>query len=169
MSQASNKLKWCLNKAKKELENSDKHRGLVQKGPDDALARLHIGKAEHNLQAALFFAKHGYSDWSASAFFYSVYHSFLAVLAKFGYESRNQECTIAAIEVLREEGKIKIDEQFINTLKLDMKDGVEKSLIHIREDFQYGTEQEFKETEQFEMLAEICKDAISQTRDIVFK
>ena len=140
MTRASNKVRWCLNKAKKELETSDRHRGLVEKNPNEALARLHIGKAEHNFHAALFFAKNGYSDWSASAFFYCIYHCFLAIISRFGYESSNQECTIAAVEMLMEEGKIALDERFINTLKIDMKDEVEQSLIQIREDFQYGTD-----------------------------
>jgi hypothetical protein len=30
MSQADNHVKWCLNKAKKELESGSMHRGLVR-------------------------------------------------------------------------------------------------------------------------------------------
>jgi len=70
MSQVSNKVKWCLNKAKRELEESDLHRGLVKVEEDLELAEKHIIKAEHNLKAAIYFEKGGFSDWSASAFFY---------------------------------------------------------------------------------------------------
>ncbi len=70
MLQASNKVKWCLNKAKKELEESGMHRGLVEQEQDYKTAALHMAKAQHNLSAALFFEKNDYSDWSASAFFY---------------------------------------------------------------------------------------------------
>ena len=55
MSQASNKVKWCLKKAKKELEESDMHRGLVKTDSNIELAKKHIIKAEHNLKAALYF------------------------------------------------------------------------------------------------------------------
>lgn len=169
MSQASNKVKWCLNKAKKEMDEIGHHRGLLEQGSDDKMARLHIAKAEHNLNAALFFAKNGYSDWSASAFFYCIYHCFLAILRKFGYESRNQECTIAVVEMLKEEGKIDVDEKFINTLKINQSKEDEHSTIRIREDFQYGVSVEFQKKEQFEMLSEMCKEAIDITKGIVFK
>ena len=167
MSQVSNKVKWCINKAKRELEEGKKQRGLVEKEPEDSLARKHIGKSEHNYNAALFFAKNKYSDWSVSAFFYSIYHCFLAIAAKFGYESGNQECTIALVEMLKEERKIELDDKFINTLKIEMKDEVE-SLIEIREEFQYGTEQVFKEQERFDNLSKMCKDCIDQAKDIIY-
>jgi len=89
MSQASNKVKWCLNKAKKELEKSNLHRGLVKLERGFILSEKHVTKAEHNMKAALYFQKGGFSDWSASAFFYCIYHCFLAILRKFNYESRN--------------------------------------------------------------------------------
>jgi len=69
MSEASNKVKWCLNKAKKELEEGDLHRGLIKLEEDTAFARKHVTKAEHNLKAAIYFEKGGFSDWSASGFF----------------------------------------------------------------------------------------------------
>ena len=62
MSQASNKVKWCLNKAKKELAEIGMHRGLVEQEQDFKSAALHIEKARHNLNAALFFQKNNYSD-----------------------------------------------------------------------------------------------------------
>lgn len=116
MSQTKKKVEWCLNKAKRELAEQGIHRGLVQVHPDLELARKHLGKARHNLEAALFFDEHNYSDWSASAFFYCLYHCFLAILRKQGYESRNQECTFAVIEMLREEGVIELEEKYLHML-----------------------------------------------------
>lgn len=170
MSQASNKVKWCLNKAKRELEESDLHRGLVKVEEDVELAEKHITKAEHNLKAALYFDKAGFSDWSASAFFYTIYHCFLAILRKFGYESRNQECTIAVVEMLREERKIDVDDKFINALKITkMEELHEDSIIKAREDFQYGVELDFKERGEFNRMHEMCKDIIDKTKDIIHK
>ncbi len=89
MSEAKNKVEWCLKKAKKELEASKKHRGLVKAKPNLEEAKKHVAKAEHNFKAALSFEKTGFSDWSVSAAFYTIYHCFLAIIVKFGYESRN--------------------------------------------------------------------------------
>src|SRR3990167_3883369 len=158
MSQASNKVKWCLNKAEKELKEKGFHRGLIKVEKDTRLAEKHISKAEHNLLAAVYFDKGRFSDWSASAFFYCIYHCFLAILRKFGYESRNQECTIAVIEMLKEEGKINIDEKFINMLKITQAKQEEHNIIKIREEFQYGTNIEFENKEEFEKLTQMCKD-----------
>jgi uncharacterized protein (UPF0332 family) len=166
MSQAENKVKWCLEKARKELATSDTHRGLVKTASDERMARLHIAKAEHNLNAALFFDKNGYSDWSASAFFYCIYHCFLAIIRKYGYESRNQECTIALIEALIEEGTITLDQKFLKTLKIGQVK--EENLIMIREEFQYGVETAFEHKEQINKLTQLCKEAIAATQRIVF-
>src|SRR3989338_4511120 len=166
MSQASRKLDWCLNKAKRELEGAGLHRGLVEKEPDLAIAGRHLIKAEHNLDAALYFEKGGYSDWSMSAFFYCAYHCFLAILRKYGYESRNQECTLATIEMLREEGHIKIDPQFIDMLNLAKRSEIDYSIIQIREEFQYGTEREYKDEKEFFALVDICKKLIDETMKI---
>jgi len=168
MSQASNKVKWCLNKAKRELEKSDLHRGLVKVERNLELAEQHIIKAEHNLKAAIYFEKGGFSDWSASAFFYCVYHCFLAILRKFGYESRNQECTVAMIEMLKEENKIDIDEKFIDALKIaNVEEVQESNVIKLRENFQYGVDLEFKEKQEFNKLVDLCKEVIYKTRDII--
>lgn len=168
MSQASNKVKWCLNKAKRELEESDLHRGLVKVDENVELAKKHITKAKHNLKAALYFEKGGFLDWSASAFFYYIYHCFLAILRKFGFESRNQECTVAVIEMLKEEGKIDIDEKFIDTLKIEKsEERHESNIIKLRENFQYSTDLDFEEKEEFNNLVELCKEAINKTRAII--
>jgi len=116
MPHINNKVKWCLKKAEKELEEGDKHRGLLKITPDVALASLHIIKAEHNLKAMTEFKKIGFSDWSASAGFYCIYHCFLAILAKIGYESRNQECTFALIYTLIEEGKIGFSRELLSKI-----------------------------------------------------
>lgn len=168
MPHASNKVKWCLRKAERELKELGFHRGLVKVNGDIELAEKHILKAEHNLKGAVYFNKGEFSDWSVSAFFYCIYHCFLAILIKFGYESRNQECTIAAIEMLKENKEIDIDNKLIDSLKITKAEEMhESSIIKIREDFQYGVEIKFKEKEEFDKLVDLCKEAISKTREIV--
>ena len=145
------------------------HRGLVKNAPDTNIAVKHIAKAEHNFNAALFFEKSGYSDWSTSAFFYCIYHCFLSILRKFGYESRNQECTIAAIEMLNDERKISIDAKYINVLKINRLKEEEISVIRIREDFQYGTDTEFTRKDEFNRLLNLSREIIAKTKEIIFR
>ena len=73
MSMAKNKVAWCLNKAKKELEKDTKHRGLVRINADDKLAQEFIKKAVHNLQVFIDNKRLGHYDWTISIGFYVMY------------------------------------------------------------------------------------------------
>ena len=175
MSQASKHVEWCLKKAEKEIEQCKKegkrpkHRGLLKIDPDQEEAKEHIKKAEHNLDAALNFVKTGFSDWSASAFFYSMYHCFLAIVAKFGYESANQTCTIALMEYLKEEGKIDINREFIEMFKYKEEEKEkEDSVIEIREDYTYSAKISMN-AEKINDLTQKCKNLIDSIRKIVFE
>ena len=169
MSHAKNKVDWCLKKAKKEISEGKKHRGLVETDEDIESARKHIEKAEHNLAAITYFDKGGFSDWSMSAVFYCIYHCFLAISAKFGYESRNQECTIALIKYLKEHGKINIDNEFIKALEsYDEKERYESNVIEKREAYTYGTTISIDNKVEIEKSIKMCKDCLNQTKEIVF-
>ncbi len=165
MTHADNKVEWCIKKAQKELAEGKIHRGLVKINSNPTLAFDHLRKAEHNLRAAIFFRENGYSDWSASAFFYCLYHCFLSIALNYGYESRNQDCTIAVVEMLREQGMIKFDQQFIEMVMMTA--SKEMNLMAIRENFQYGTKTSFDDGSDFEKLRLRCVEALEQVRDII--
>ncbi len=174
MSQASNQVKWCLDKAKKEIEECEKlgkrkkHRGLLSIKPDIETAKKHIEKAKHNLKAINHLQKGNFSDISISMVFYSMYHCMLAIVAKFGYESRNQTCTISLIEYLKEEDKIEIDSKFIEMLKyIEAEDEQESNVIEMREEFTYGIEIPAKDKTEIKELIEKCKELIDITSEIV--
>ena len=128
MSIRKEKLNWCLARESR----------MKQIKPNDQLSEEHIHKAKHNLKAADYNIKGGFSDWGVSQSYYAMYHSLLSLLFKKGYESKNHECTINAVEYLIEEGKINLDLKDIafvrTTEQMTSKDA--KSL---REEFQYGT------------------------------
>ena len=169
MVHSENKVEWCLRKAKKEAKEGKKHRGLVKINPDIEEARAHIEKAEHNLKAIGYFNKGGFSDWSMSAVFYSIYHCFLGIALKFGYESRNQECTISLIKWLKEQGKINIDDKFIDALQIyDDQERHESSVIEKREIYTYGTTVSVENEEEVGNSIKLCKGCLNQTREIVF-
>lgn len=92
MSQAKNKVEWCLRKAEKELKGSSTHRGLIRIKPDIEKARAYIRKAEHYLKATEYLKKGDFSDISAGTIFYSMYHCMMGIATKFGYDSGMHIC-----------------------------------------------------------------------------
>lgn len=170
MTHTKNKVGWCLKKAEEELKTEGKHRGLIKTEPDKKRALEHIAKAEHDLKGAIEFARIGYSDWSASAFFYAIYQCFLAIAAKKGYESRNQECTFALIYSLIENNEIELDKQMVNKVtSLNIQEEKESSTsTEIREKYQYGTKLSLDEN-IYEYLLELARQILSATKEIIEK
>ena len=175
MSQASNHVTWCINKANKEIKECKtlgkhlKHRGLLEINADVKKAKDHINKSEHNLKAVRKFNQVGFSDWSITAGFYSIYHCFLAIAVKFGYESRNQTCTIALIEHLNEQGKINVPQKFIDMIKYEeAEERHESTIIEMREEYTYGIETSVKDSEEIDLLVKNCQDMIDLTKQIVY-
>ena len=167
MSQPKNKLNWCLQKAEKELKEGQKHRGLVIVKPSKEKAREYITKAEHYLQATDYLKKGNFSDISTSTIFYSMYHCLLAIAAKFGYESRNQECTFALILSLIEDKKIDLEQSLIDKIaKLDSKED-ENTSMDIREKYQYGTSLSIKDERLYEELFSLAQEVIEKAKVII--
>jgi len=169
MSYEKNKVRWCVNKAKKELQEGKKHRGLVEVEPSIDTAREHLAKAEHNLKVTLYLQRGGFTDWCSSSLFYAIYHCLLAVLAKFGYESRNQECTFAVIASLKEDGKITLDEHDLEKVSsLGTAEAQESpySAVSIREEYQYGTKMSLEDREYHELL-QLAKRMLDKTKEIL--
>ncbi|MBI3036128.1 hypothetical protein HYY71_07450 [Candidatus Woesearchaeota archaeon] len=168
MSHAKNKVEWCLRKAEKEVKESGNHRGLVKSKPDLKQARGCIEKAQHYIKATEYLKKGDYSDVSATTIFFSLYHSLLAIAAKFGYESRNQECTFALIHYLIEEGKIEFDNDLLNKIASLEPKSSEETTVDIRERYQYGTEFKMDE-ELYNNMVKLAKEIIVIAREIIEK
>ena len=149
-------MEWCLNKAKKEGE---KHRGLKEMSPDMEKANKHIEKANHNFKAVVYLIKGNFPDWAISASFYSMYHCLLAILAKHGYESRNQECTFAAVEHLIKNKKVDLDIKWLRKMASFEENLDEETITALREEFQYGTEAVVDDAKM--------KELINDTREFI--
>ena len=155
MSQVEKHLKWCL---------SDKSR-LMKIKPDLELAKKHLKKSEYNYEVVQSLEKMGKRDWALNVGFYSIYHCFLAILSKFGYESRNQSCTMSVILSLIDEKKIGLDKDIV--LQFDNLD-IEKSAMSptIRMDRElatYGVETsiDLKELQKVkEMIVKVQRETI---------
>ncbi|MBT3463636.1 HEPN domain-containing protein [archaeon] len=141
------KLKKCFKEGEKSKE---RHKGLRKIDINEEIINAHIKKANHNFRALTSFKEMGFSDWSASAAFYTLYHLLLALLIKFGIESRNQSCTFAYIEQLIEDKKIDLSK---NELKEIFDKNITDDLAHsnkildLRENYQYSTKTSFEEDE----------------------
>jgi len=150
MLKTKSKLDWCLS-------NKDR---LKKIPPNSRKAAEHIEKAKHNLLAADYNIKGGFDDWAVSQCYYAMYHGLLAILFKFGYESKNHECTVNTVEYLIETKIIDFDIEdivFIRTAE-QMKTQDAKSL---REEFQYGTKTNVNK--------EILNNLVKRAKEIVEK
>lgn len=165
MTHAKNKVEWCLKKAEHE---SRKHRGLRKITPDLETARAHIGKAEHNLVVMDYLMAGGFNDWAIHAAFYAQYHCLLALLQQHGYESRNQECTFAAIEHLIEQGRLDFEtadlHQIFDAAQSDRLDAAD--IVELRERFQYGIETRY-ETARIQVLLAQTKKILEKTKALL--
>jgi len=161
---SQDKLQNCFLEGKR---GGERHQGLRKVNPDSELVQAYLAKAIHNMGAMQDFHDLKYSDWSASASFYTLYHGLLAILAKHGYESRNQSCTFALVEDLIAKGNIK------HLTVLDLKEISDKDvtsdlahsnkILDIRERMQYSTRTALAEAE-FEELKNRAKGLLDKIR-----
>ncbi len=158
------KLKKCFDEGKR---GGERHKGLRKITLNDKEAKSHIIKALHNFSAITDFYNMGYSDWSASAAFYTLYHGLLAILAQKGYESRNQSCTFALVEEMIANGEIKhlTIEEIREIYDRDVTEDIAHSskMLDIREQMQYSTSTSLKE-EEFDALKKRTKELLDKIR-----
>jgi len=155
MPQIDNHLKWCL---------KDERR-LMKIKPDLDLAQKHLKKSEYNYGIVQALEKLKIYDWALNIGFYSIYHCFLVILSKYGYESRNQSCTITVLLSLIDQKKLALDKEFVlqfNTLEVE-KDMTNPTIRMEREISTYGVEtsidlQQLKHVK--EMIVKVQKETI---------
>ncbi len=132
MSQIDNHLKWCLND----------ERRLTKIKPNLDLAQKHLKKSEYNYGVMQTLEKLKIYDWALNTGFYSIYHCFLAILLKYGYESKNQSCTITLLLSLIVQNKLNLDRDLVlqfDTLEIE-KDLIGPTVRTEREISTYGVE-----------------------------
>ncbi len=132
MPQIDNHLKWCL---------KDQRR-LMKINSDLDLAQKHLKKSEYNYDVLQKLEKLKIYDWALNVGFYAIYHCFLAILSKYGYESRNQSCTVTVLLNLINENKLDLDKDLVmqfDTLEVE-KNITNPTLSDARELSTYGVE-----------------------------
>ncbi len=160
MSKIDEHLKWCLR---------DPGR-LVMVEPDQELAQKHLRKSEYNYGVMMALERLKIYDWALNVGFYAIYHCFLALLAKHGYESRNQSCTITALLALIEEKKLDMDKGLIMQFdSLDAeKEASSPTVRGARELSTYGVETSI-DSKQLERIKELVLVVQRETIRILMK
>ena len=90
----------------------------------------------------------------------------MAILSKFGVETRSQRCTALFVKYAKENGLIEYDDEFIKKIMV-FKEKENKTAVDEREEARYGSSIKIKEVEkQYDEMMALCRKAISQAQDI---
>lgn len=158
----------CFSNAKKEEEKGKKHKGLLFVGRDDKKAEEYVQKAKTNLGTCDLYKKQRLDYKIPEEWFYSQYYCALAILAKFGVESRSQKCTALFLRYVKDKSLIDYDDEFINRIMV-YKEKEEKTDVDEREDARYGSAVQSEEIiGKYEFMMDVCRRCISACEEIVF-
>ena len=92
----------------------------------------------------------------------------MAILSKFGIESRSQKCTAFFLRYAKDNSLIDYDDEFIDRIMVYKERG-EISDVDEREKARYSSSIKSKEIAgKYEYMTNICKRAISQCEEIIF-
>ena len=158
----------CFVLAAKDEKKGKKHKGLLITKPDNKLAEEYIQKAKVNLQLCGVYKQKGFDYKIPEEWFYTLYYCALAILSKFGIESRSQKCTALFLRYAKDNKLIEYEDGFIERITV-YSTKEEKSDVDERETARYSSSITSKEIEsKYEFMDNICKKAISQAEEIVF-
>mgnify|MGYP001616676048 CR=1 FL=1 len=158
----------CFINAINDEKKGRKHKGLLINVQDDKKAQEYIFKEKKNLEYCDFYKENGLDYKIPEEWFYTLYYCALAILSKFGIESRSQRCTASFLRYAKDNGLIEYDDEFIDRITVH-KEKEEKSDVDEREIARYGSSIKIEEiSNKYEYMTNICKKAISQCEDIVF-
>src|SRR3989344_1443796 len=163
-----NKTRDCFLHAKKAEEKGKKHKGLLVVKKDNQKAEEYIGKAKTNLRTCELFKERRLDYKIPEEWFYTMYYCALAILAKFGIESRNQKCTALFLKYVQEKKLIDYDDDFIERIMV-YSEKKERSDVDEREDARYGSSVKSEEIMgKYDLMMDICKKCISQAEEVVY-
>ncbi len=164
----SKEIRECFESARKDEEKGKKHKGLLIAEPSLEKAKEYLDKARDCLKFCEIYRKAGSDYKIPEEWYYSLYYCALAILCKFGVETRSQRCTALFIKHVKEKGLIEYDDEFINKI-IVYKEKENKSAVDEREEARYGPKIKIEKVkERYEGTMELCKKAIFQAEEIVY-
>lgn len=162
------KTRDCFSSARKNDEKAKKHKGLLLVEINEEKAEEYIKKAKINLKVCELYKEKRLDYKIPEEWFYTMYYCALAILAKFGIESRSQRCTALFLRYAKDKGLINYSDGFIDRITV-YGDKDKKSDVDEREEARYGSSIESKEIEErYDPMTNLCKRCISECEDIVF-
>ncbi len=160
-------VKNCFSAANRDEGKGKKHKGLLVVERDDKKAIAYIKKAEQNLEICELYKERRIDYKLPEEWFYTIYYCALAILAKFGIESRSQRCTALFLRYAKDKGLIDYDDEFIDRIIVYI-DKKQTSDVDEREKARYGPSVRNNETIQnYDMMMAVCRKCINQCYDIV--
>lgn len=161
-------LKECFSNALKDEKKGKKHKGLLVVKPSTKDAEEYIIKGKKNLELCKLYKEQEFDYKLPEEWFYTLYYCALAILSKFGVESRSQRCTAIFLRYAKDEGLIEYDDEFIKRIMV-YREKEEKFDVDEREKARYSSSIQIKEVKQnYNKMMNVCKEAISQCEDIIF-
>jgi len=161
-------LKECFKGAERDEKKGIKHKGLLIKNPNKEEAKEYLEKAKRELELCDLYKEKGFDYKIPEEWFYTLYYCALAILSKFGVESRSQKYTALFLEYVKQKRLIEYDDEFIRRITVYSKKG-EESDVDKREEARYSSAIKIDTVkERYEEVNMLCKKAISQAGDIVF-
>ena len=130
-------LKECFKTAEKNEKAGIKHKGLLVRNFNQEEAKGYIEKAKRELELCSFYKEKGFDYKIPEEWYYILYYCALAILSKFGVESRSQKYTALFLKYIKEKGVIDYDNEFIEMIIVHVKKG-EVSNVDKREEARYS-------------------------------
>ena len=161
-------LRECFKTAERDERKGNKHKGLLIAKPDSKLAEGYLKKAKTELELCEIYKQKELDYKIAEEWFYTLYYCALAILAKFGVESRSQKYTTLFLKYIKYKNLIDYDEIFIDRLMVFRKKE-EKSDVDEREEARYSPAIKIEKIkERYDEMMILCKKAISQCEEIIY-
>lgn len=158
----------CFASARKLEEKDKKHKGLLFVGVDNKKAEEYIQKAKVNIDLCELYKNKRLDYKIPEEWFYSMYYCALAILAKFGLESRSQKCTALFLRYVKDKSLIDYDDEFIDRIMV-YDDKKEKSDVDEREHARYGSDVKSEEIiQKYNLMMNVCKRCIDACEELVF-
>ena len=162
------KLKDCFLNALRDEKKGKKHKGLLITKPGTKEVEEYVAKAKKNLELCKFYKEKRFDYKLPEEWFYTLYYCALAILAKFGIESRSQKCTALFLRYVKDKGLIEYDDEFIKRITV-YSEKEEKSDVDKREKARYSSSVEIQEVAQnYDKMMDVCREAISQCEGVIF-
>lgn len=161
-------LRDCFISALRDEKNGKKHKGLLYVKIGEKEAEEYIIKAKKNLELCRVYKEQEFDYKLPEEWYYILYYCALAILAKFGLETRSQKYTALFLKYAKDKKLIEYDDELIRRIMV-FKEKDKNSDVDKREKARYGPSIIMKDVaKEYEDMMNLCRKAISQCEGIIY-